>query len=322
MDATPHRLFKNYGIALVVAGALIWFPYTGFFLSILTNGLLISLICNMFLIHLTFNVCTRRASIGWLVLPVACYGAWLIWLVPQSKAVSSEVSKLESDNRVTEAIPANLTLVFPEGDVDLANRAKLHLAPSVRVFIGSIELSNINGTKLGCMLPRSNDPSFIKDRRCPTEVPSQLPADAIFFRSLERPDPQSRSRTFLHRYELTQNSAAGDRVIGHFNFGWLSTPVVAPIFQAACVLIDEPSAWSCFMSPKLRKVAVGETGPTDLYDPSHRYTDPVIATLANVLGAKFFAEERPMPPPLKIPPISASPAPSASDANDMSRYKD
>jgi hypothetical protein len=322
MNPTALRLLKNYGIALFVAGALIWFPLTGLFLSFLTGGLLISLICNVFLIHVTYGVCTRRIAIGWLVLPTICYGAWLIWVVPQNKAVSAEASKLESENRVTEAVPANLALVFPEGDLEIARRAKAHLAPPVRVFIGSIELSTIKVRKILCMSPKPDDPPFIKTSRCPTEPPSQLPADAIFLRSLERPDPQSKSRTYLHRYKLTQNSAAGDRVIGYFNFGWLSAPVWAPIFQAGCFLVDQPAAWLCGISPKLRKVAVGEIGFASQYDAFNEYSDPTIATLADMLGVKFFAEDRPKPWSPEVPRTSPTPTPSVSDTNDMSRYKD
>jgi hypothetical protein len=283
------RLVRNYGIALVAAAALIWFPFTGFFLTILTLGLLPSLICNLFLIHLAYAVGTRSVPLGWLIVPIACYGVWFGWFVAKNNAVALGKSKLESENHVTGPIPQNVTLVFPKGDVEFARRAKRHLAPSVRVFVGSIELSTIKAGQMLCMLAKPNDPPFIKNR-CPTEPISQPPADAIVFRQLERPD--FKSRTYLHRYELTQNSAmTGDLVVGHFNFGWLSTPVWAPVFVAGCFLIDSPAAWLCDISPKLRKVAVGETGYASKYDPWEEKSDPVIATLADMLSVKYVADD-------------------------------
>ena len=282
------RLFKNYGIALVVVGALIWFPVTGFFLTILTLGLLPSLICNLFMIHLACAAWTRSVPLEWLVVPIACYGVWLGWVIGKTNAIALEKSKLQSENHVTGPIPQNVTLVFPEKDVEFARRSKLHLAPSVRVFVGSVELSTMKAGRILCMLPKPNDPPFLKKSRCSTEPISEPPADAIVFRQLERPDPQSKSRTYLHRYELTQKSATtSDHVVGHFNFGWLSTPVWAPIFVAGCFLIDQPAAWLCDISPKLRRVAVGETGYASKYDPFNENSDPVIATLANMLGVKY-----------------------------------
>ena len=282
------RLFRNYGIALVVVGALIWFPITGFFLTTLTLGLLPSLICNLFMIHLAWAAWTRSVPLEWLVLPIACYGIWLGWVVGKTHAVALEKNKLESENHVTGSIPQNVTLVFPEGDLEIARRAKRHLAPPVRVFDGSIELSTIKASDMLCMLAKPNDPPSMKKFRCPTEPVSQPPADAIVFRQLERPDLHSRSRIFFHRYELTQKSGStGDPVIGHFNFGRLSTPVWAPVFVAGCFLIDNPAAWLCDISPKLRRVAVGETGYASEYDPFEEKSDPVIATLANMLGVKY-----------------------------------
>ena len=282
------RLFRNYGIALVVVGALIWFPVTGFFLTTLTLGLLPSLICNLFMIHLAWAAWTRSVPLEWLVLPIACYGIWLGWVVGKTHAVALEKNKLESENHVTGSIPQNVTLVFPEGDLEIARRAKRHLAPPVRVFDGSIELSTIKASDMLCMLAKPNDPPSMKKFRCPTEPVSQPPADAIVFRQLERPDLDSRSRIFFHRYELTQKSGStGDPVIGHFNFGRLSTPVWAPVFVAGCFLIDNPAAWLCDISPKLRRVAVGETGYASEYDPFEEKSDPVIATLANMLGVKY-----------------------------------
>ena len=282
------RLFRNYGIALVVVGALIWFPITGFFLTTLTLGLLPSLICNLFMIHLAWAAWTRSVPLEWLVLPIACYGIWLSWVVGKTHAVALEKNKLESENHVTGSIPQNVTLVFPEGDLEIARRAKRHLAPPVRVFDGSIELSTIKASDMLCMLAKPNDPPSMKKFRCPTEPVSQPPADAIVFRQLERPDLHSKSRIFFHRYELTQKSGStGDPVIGHFNFGRLSTPVWAPVFVAGCFLIDNPAAWLCDISPKLRRVAVGETGYASEYDPFEEKSDPVIATLANMLGVKY-----------------------------------
>jgi hypothetical protein len=282
------RLFRNYGIALIVVGALIWFPVTGFFLTTLTLGLLPSLICNLFMIHLAWAAWTRSVPLEWLVLPIACYGIWLGWVVGKTHAVALEKNKLESENHVTGSIPQNVTLVFPEGDLEIARRAKRHLAPPVRVFDGSIELSTIKASDMLCMLAKPNDPPSMKKFRCPTEPVSQPPADAIVFRQLERPDLHSKSRIFFHRYELTQKSGStGDPVIGHFNFGRLSTPVWAPVFVAGCFLIDNPAAWLCDISPKLRRVAVGETGYASEYDPFEEKSDPVIATLANMLGVKY-----------------------------------
>jgi hypothetical protein len=282
------RLFRNYGIALVVVGALIWFPVTGFFLTTLTLGLLPSLICNLFMIHLAYAAWTRSVPLEWLVLPIACYGIWLGWVIGKTHGVALEKSKLESENHVTGSIPQNVTLVFPEGDLEIARRAKRHLAPPVRVFDGSVELSAIKASDMLCMLAKPNDPPSMKKFRCPTEPVSQPPADAIVFRQLERPDLHSKSRIYFHRYELTQKSGStGDTVIGHFNFGRLSTPVWAPVFVAGCFLIDHPAAWLCDISPKLRRVAVGETGYRSEYDPWEEKSDPVIATLANMLGVKY-----------------------------------
>ena len=65
------RFFRNYGITLVVVSALIWFPVTGFFLTGLTLGLLPSLICNVFLIHLAYAAWTKKFSRAWLAVPIA-----------------------------------------------------------------------------------------------------------------------------------------------------------------------------------------------------------------------------------------------------------
>jgi hypothetical protein len=240
------------------------------------------------MMHLAWAAWTRSVPLEWLVLPIACYGIWLGWVVGKTHAVALEKNKLESENHVTGSIPQNVTLVFPEGDLEIARRAKRHLAPPVRVFDGSIELSAIKASDMLCMLAKPNDPPSMKKFRCPTEPVSQPPADAIVFRQLERPDLHSRSRIFFHRYELTQKSGStGDPVIGHFNFGRLSTPVWAPVFVAGCFLIDNPAAWLCDISPKLRRVAVGETGYASEYDPFEEKSDPVIATLANMLGVKY-----------------------------------
>jgi len=292
MTPTTLRFFRNYGITLVVVSALIWFPVTGFFLTGLTLGLLPSLICNVFLSHLAYAAWTKKFSRAWLAVPIACYGIWLGWVVLRNWDIYREKSKLESENHVRGSIPQNVTLVFPEGDLEIARRAKRHLAPSVRVFDGSIELSTIKASEMLCMLAKPNDPPSIKKFRCPTEPISQPPADAIVFRQLERPDPHSKSRIYFHRYELTQKSGStGDPVAGHFNFGWLSTPAWAPVFVAGCFLIDNPAAWLCDISPKLRRVAVGETGYRSEYDPWEEKSDPVIATLANMLGVKYVADD-------------------------------
>jgi len=264
------RLVRNYGIALIVVGALSWFPYTGFFLTILTGGLLPSLICNLFLIHLAYVACTKRTSLGWLVLPIVCYGAWFSWAIWQNNAVSVEKSKLESENHITVATPPNVTLVFPVNEADsLAFVAKRHLAPPVRIFFGPTELC------------------------CSTEPPSMPPADAIVFHRLEGPDPNSESMTYRYRYELTQSAAStGDPVVGHFNYGALRAPVWAPVFTAGCFLIDQPSAWKCDISPMLRRIPVGETGYAEPYELASGKADPVIATLAKMLGAKFIEGKR------------------------------
>jgi hypothetical protein len=292
MTPASLRFFRNYGIALAVVSALIWFPVTGFFLTFLTLGLLPSLICNAFLIHLAYAAWTKKFPRAWLAVPIACYGAWLGWAVLKNWDTYREKSQLESENHVTGSIPQSVTLVFPEGDLEIARRAKRHLAPSVRVFDGSIELSAIKANEMLCMLSKPNDPPSMQKFRCPTEPISQPPADAIVFRQLERPDPHSKSRIYFHRYELTQRSGStGDAVAGHFNFGRLSAPVWAPVFVAGCFLIDNPAAWLCDISPKLRRVAVGETGYPSEDDPWEEKSDPVIATLANMLGIKYVADD-------------------------------
>src|SRR4051812_28056686 len=89
------RLFRNYGIALVVVAALTWFPFTGFWFTILAGGLLPSLVCNVILIHLASSAWRRKVSRAWLVLPIACYGAWLGWAVWKNSAVALEKGELE-----------------------------------------------------------------------------------------------------------------------------------------------------------------------------------------------------------------------------------
>jgi hypothetical protein len=107
-----------------------------------------------------------------------------------------------------------------------------------------------------------------------------------FFVSLSDVIPSRSPGAYRHRYELTQNSATtGDRIVGHFNFGVLRAPVWAPVFFAGCFLI----AWQCQIAPKLRKLAVGETGYADQWDLVSESSDPVIATLANMLGVKYVA---------------------------------
>jgi hypothetical protein len=96
---------------------------------------------------------------------------------------------------------------------------------------------------------------------------------------------------WLPRYELTQKSATGDHVVGHFTFGWLLAPVWLPVFRAGCYLIDEPSSWRCVTLPMLRRVAVGETGEStsDYYDDIE---NRAVKTLANMLGVKFIEDVR------------------------------
>lgn len=280
------RLIRNYGVALIVVGVLIWFPFTGFWLTILTLGLLPALICNLFLIHLTCAAWTRRVAFEWLVVPVACYGAWLGWAIWQNNAVSSEKRKLESENHITVPVLQNVTLVFPEGD-RLSVIVRQHLASPLRVFVGPSELPI--GIKSFC---RIVVPSELA-RRCAVEPSSSLPNDAIVFRRL--PDLSGTSVTYLRRYELTQNTATtGDHVLGHFTFGVLRAPVWAPVFQTGCFLIDNPAAWKCDISPMFRKVAVGETGSTSkyYYDLASEREKRAIATLANMLGVEFIEGER------------------------------
>jgi hypothetical protein len=289
------RLVQNYGIALIVVGTLIWFPYTGFFLTILTGGLLPSLICNLFLVHLAYVVCTKRSSLGWLAVPIVCYGVWLSWVISQNNAVSVEKSRLEGENHITVTTSPNVTLVFPVNEADsLAFVARRHLAPSVRIFVGSTELC------------------------CSTEPPSTPPVDAIIFHRLEGRDPNSKSGTYRYRYELRQLAApASDRVVGHFNYGTLRAPVWAPVFVAGCFLIDEPSAWSCVISPMLRRVPVGETGYAGPYEAASGMKDRIITTLANMLGVKYIEDEPRRAPP-KMPPMNSVPnsKPSVSDTNE------
>jgi hypothetical protein len=112
------RLVGNYGIAFVVAAALIWFPLTGFFLTPLTGGVLLSLICNLLLLHLGYLACTKRVPLAWLVVPIVCYGAWLGWLIWKTAGVNQEKSGLESENHFTEPIEKNMTLIFSANDKD------------------------------------------------------------------------------------------------------------------------------------------------------------------------------------------------------------
>ncbi|MGA7804920.1 hypothetical protein, partial [Bradyrhizobium sp.] len=115
MDAIL-RLVKWYGSALFVVGLLILFPVTGFFLTILTQGRLLSLILNLFMLHIGYLACTRKISLAWLVVPVGFYGAWIGWVNSKSEAVYLEKSKLESENRITGQFEKSNTLVFPDED--------------------------------------------------------------------------------------------------------------------------------------------------------------------------------------------------------------
>ena len=275
-------LVRNYGITLVVVGALIWFPFTGFWLTILTLGLLPALICNLFLIHLSYAALTRKVALGWLVVPVACYGAWLGWAIWQNNAVFSEKSKLESENLLTLPMLQNATLVFPKND-RLSVKVRQHLAPPLRVFVGSSELAV--GLPSFCQI----EVSLERDSRCVVEPSATPPNDAIVFHRL--PDLKDIPAKYLPRYELMQNSATGDHIVGHFTFGGLLAPVWAPVFRAGCYLIDYPPAWKCVTSPMLRRVPVGEAG-----EPTSQYDDDVekraIRTLANMLGVEFIEGER------------------------------
>jgi hypothetical protein len=69
--------------------------------------------------------------------------------------------------------------------------------------------------------------------------------------------------------------------------------VWAPVFVAGCFLIDNPAAWLCDISPKFRRVEVGETGYRSEYDPWEENSDPVVATLANMLGVKYVGGDAP-----------------------------
>jgi hypothetical protein len=270
------RLVRNYGIALIVVAALIWFPFTGFWLTILTLGLLPSLVCNLFLIHLAIAAGTGGLPRGWLAVPILCYGAWLGWLVWQTHTIDREISTIEGENRVAGPIEQNVTLVFPKDD-ELAIRARRHLAPPLRVFMGPIELPAVKESSQVCASVLD-----VLRARCATDPSSTPPPGAIVFHQLEY--RHQGSGIYRYRYELTRNSSAV--AIGHFNFGTLSAPAWGPLFRAGCYLIDNPPAWRCATSAMLRKVTFGQTGSASPYDPLYEKSDPVIATLAKMLGVK------------------------------------
>ena len=275
------RLVRNYAIALVVVAALIWFPITGFWLTILTFGLLPSLVCNLFLIHLAIAAGTGSLPRGWLAVPILCYGAWLGWLIWQTRAIDLEIGAIEGENRVAGPIERNATLVFPQHD-ELAVRAKRHLAAPLRVFMGPIEL------KGAC-----DSVGDVLYARCATDPSATPPPDAVVFHQLEH--RHQGSGIYRYRYELTRDSSAS--AIGHFSFGTLSAPAWGPLFRAGCYLIDNPPAWQCAMSAMLRKVAFGQTGSASPYDPFLEKSDPVIATLAKMLGVEYVkVDARPSSP--------------------------
>ena len=272
------RLVRNYGITLVVVMALVWFPLTGFWLTILTLGLVPAFVCNLFLIHLAVASATGRVSRRWLVVPTLCYGAWLGWLAWQTHALDLKLGKLEGENQVAGPIEPDVTLVFPEHD-ELAIRARKRLAPPLRVFMGPIELLAVRGSSQACV-------AVLQALRagCATDPSATPPPDSIIFRQVEPlyQDPG----TYRYRYELKRVSSA--TAIGHFNFGALSAPAWLPVFRAGCYLIDNPPAWQCVISAMLRKVTFGETNSASLYDdPLYTRSDAVIATLANMLGVKY-----------------------------------
>jgi hypothetical protein len=247
-----------------VVGALILFPYTGFFLTILTHGRLPSLILNLFVLHIGYLACARKISLAWLVVPVGFYGAWIGWVNSKSEAVYLEKSKLENENRIMEQFEKSNTLVFPDED-GLVIRARRYFAAPIRGYMGKVEFSA--ATRLTCY-----------DSYCGKEPFSPPPSDAIVFHELGHPD---RSQPiYRHSYEITQNSATvGDHVIGHFKHGVLFVPTWSPFFIAGCYLIDGPeSRWDCTVTPETRRIPYGETGSRP------ESPDPVIASLANMLG--------------------------------------
>jgi hypothetical protein len=275
------RLGRNYAIALVVVAALIWFPLTGFWLTILTSGLLPALVCNLFLIHLAVASATERISRRWLAVPILGYGAWLGWMVWQTHVVDLKMGMLEGENRVAGPIEPNVTLVFPEHD-ELAIRARRHLAPPLRVFMGPIELLAVKESSQACAFVLQ-----VMRAGCATDPSATPPPDAVVFHQLEF--RHQGSGIYRYRYELTRKSSA--MVVGHFNFGTLSAPAWGPLFRAGCYLIDNPPDWRCAMSAMIRKVTFGATGSASLYDPFHEKSDPVIATLANMLGVKYVKDD-------------------------------
>jgi hypothetical protein len=263
MDAAL-RLAKWYGITLAVAAALIMFPPTGVFLTILTQGRLPSLILVLFTLHIGCLACAKKISLGWLVLPIGFCAVWLGWVNSKREAVYLEKSKLESQNQITASFEKSHTLVFPDED-GLVIRARRYFAAPMRVYMGKVEFSA--ATRLTC-----------SESYCGKEPLSPPPSDALVFHELGHPD---RSRPiYRHSYEITQSSpTAGKRVIGHFNYGELFLPTWSPLFFAGCYLIGGPSpGWDCTVTPETRRISYGETGSR----PEN--SDPLIASLANMLG--------------------------------------
>ncbi|MGO9005629.1 MAG: hypothetical protein ACLQB4_07690 [Beijerinckiaceae bacterium] len=288
------RLVRNYGLVLAALAVVSYYPYTGFFLTILTLGRLPSLVCNAFLIHLSITSLRGTIARAWLGIPIICYGAWLGWLIWQRTDTYLTTEKLEAENSISEPVEQDVTLVFSQSDSELSKRAFNFLAPPVRIFSGTAE----------------SGPDYIPPNSPPLK-------EWLYFRQLEAPNPDSGGGAYLYRYELVRNSATNEqRVIGHFNFGRLSRPSLAPIFFAGCGLIDNPPAWRCEITPFPDFVPIGQIGDElynydpGHYDPFHTKADPVIRTLAKMLGVVYLRNPCPRGcnndfccPPAQRPPV-------------------
>ena len=125
--------------------------------------------------------------------------------------------------------------------------------------------------------------------RCPTVTNSEPAAKSLTFRQLEAPDPHIGAPSYRYRYEVARQSATGASVVGHLNFGSLTSPMLLSVFVAGCFLIDQPAAWRCTIMPMFRNVRFGDLGPRDPDDYDDQDSDPVIANLARMLGATYVA---------------------------------
>ena len=226
-------IFLCYVIAIAAAATLQWFPLTGIVLMFFMGPLWISVLANLMMLHIGFCAFAGIIERMWLVLPTIIYGFWLSWVAYGNFAVSRQISKIESENRITETVPSTLPLVFDSKAEEFAVSVKKYLkGGAVFTLDREIQVTQANdcaslevlkaGWKFhGYFLAK---PDYDLPRTCAMSKTAEPPHDAIFFVT-ENESIATRSGDAGAKYVLERRSPnSPPRVIGQFAMGFKSAP--------------------------------------------------------------------------------------------------